>query len=216
MQLYKNSPISHLELIDQLHLYISQSGLGRIVHDKSGYSFKKKVIHASEQERPQCAGKTRSMEITKRYGRSVGKTRVVDNTTFNTPANITILSAMRLDGQFACTEPDGGTTKERFLGYLENTLLPEIHAGNYVVMDNPRTHHCKGVEEMIRSNGAIPMYLPPYSLDLNPTEKMWSKMKTILRKFRIWVKKDLIPAVHQALACIHPSDCVGWFCRAGC
>ena len=26
------------------------------------------------------------------------------------------------------------------------------------------------------------LYLPPYSLDLNPIEKMWSKMKAILRE----------------------------------
>ncbi len=153
--------------------------------------------------------------LVRRYGRSVGKTRVIDNAPFSTPVNTTILSAIRLDGQFACTEYDGGTTKERFLGYLENMLLPEIHAGDYVVMDNLRTHHCKGVEDMIRSKGAIPLYLPPYSPDLNPIEKMWSKIKAILRKFRIRVKKDLIPAVHQALACILPSDCQGWFRCAG-
>lgn len=116
------------------------------------------------------------------------------------------LPAIRLDGQFACTEYEGGTTKERFLEYLKNTLLPEIHAGEYVVMDNLRTHHCKGVEEMIRSKGAIPLYLPPYSPDLNPIEKMWSKMKALLRKYRIRVKKELIPAVHQALSYVQPSD----------
>ncbi len=153
--------------------------------------------------------------LVRRYGRSVGKTRVIDNAPFSTPVNTTILSAIRLDGQFACTEYGGGTTKELFLGYPENMLLPEIHAGDYVVMDNLRTHHCKGVEDMILSKGAIPLYLPPYSPDLNPIEKMWSKMKAILRKFRIRVKKDLIPAVHQALACILPSDCQGWFHCAG-
>ncbi len=52
------------ELIEELHLDISQSRLGRIVHEELGYSFKKKVIHASEQERPRCAGKARSMERT--------------------------------------------------------------------------------------------------------------------------------------------------------
>ncbi len=86
---------------------------------------------------------------------------------------------------------------------------------HYVVMDNLRAHHCKGVEELIRSVGAIPLYLPPYSPDLNPIEKMWSKMKAILRKLRIRIMENLIPAVHQALACVLPSDCDGWFCCAG-
>jgi len=42
--------------------------------------------------------------LVRRYGRAVGKTRVVDNAPFSTPTNTTILSAIRLDGQFACTE----------------------------------------------------------------------------------------------------------------
>ncbi len=153
--------------------------------------------------------------LVRRYGRSVGKTRVVDSTPFSVPKNTTILSAIRLDGQFACTEYEVGTTKERFLNDLQNTLLPSIHEGDYVVMDNLRTHHCKEVEDMIRAKGATALYLPPYSPDLNPIEKMWAKMKTILRKLRVRVKEQLIPAVHQALACVLPSDCEGWFRCAG-
>ena len=52
------------ELIANLELDISESRLGRIVREKLGYSRKKKVIHASEQERPRCAGKTSGMERT--------------------------------------------------------------------------------------------------------------------------------------------------------
>lgn len=153
--------------------------------------------------------------LIRRYGRSVGKTRVVDSAPFSTQKNITILSAIRLNGPFACTEYEGGTTKERFLDYVKNKLLPEIHKGDYIIMDNLRTHHCKGVEEMIRAAGAIPLYLPPYSPEWNPIEKMWSKMKAILRKLRIRVRKDLIPAVQQTLSCVLPSDCNGWFCCSG-
>lgn len=118
-----------------------------------------------------------NINMVRRYGRSVGKTRVVDAAPFSVPKNTTILSAIRLDGQFACTEYEGGTTKEKFLGYIESTLLPQLHEGDYVVMDNLRTHPCKGVEERIQSAGAIPLYLPLYSPDLNPIEKMWSRLK---------------------------------------
>ena len=52
------------ELIRNLELDISESRLGRIVREKLGYSLKKKVIHASEQERPRCAGKAGGMERT--------------------------------------------------------------------------------------------------------------------------------------------------------
>lgn len=52
------------ELIMNLELDISESRLGRIVREKLGYSLKKKVIHASEQERPRCTGKASGMERT--------------------------------------------------------------------------------------------------------------------------------------------------------
>ncbi len=61
-------------------------------------------------------------------------------------------------------------------------LIPTLHKGDIVVMDNMRSHHVKGVEEVLRAAGMIPLYLPPYSPDLNPIEMLWSKMKAILRK----------------------------------
>ena len=56
--------------------------------------------------------------LIRRYGRSVGKTRVVDHAPFSTPKSTTVLSAIRQDGQFACMTFEGGTTKERFKEYL--------------------------------------------------------------------------------------------------
>ncbi len=53
------------------------------------------------------------------------------------------------------------------------------------------------------------------SPDLNPIEKMWAKMKSILRKWRIRIKDKLIPAILQALNLVTPSDCLGWFTCAG-
>lgn len=153
--------------------------------------------------------------LIRRYGRSVGKTRVVDHAPFSTPKSTTILSAIRQDGQFACMTFEGGTTKERFKEYLETVLLPSIHEGDYVIMDNLRTHHCNFVGELIRAKVAIPLYLPPYSPDLNPIEKMWAKLKSILRKWRIRIKDKLIPAILQALNLVTPSDCQGWFTCAG-
>lgn len=153
--------------------------------------------------------------LVRRYGRSVGKARVVDHAPFSTPRNTTVLSAVRLDGQFACMTFEGGTTKERFREYLETILLPSIHEGDYVIMDNLRTHHCNFVEELIRSAGAVLLYLPPYSPDLNPIEMMWSKMKSLFRKWRIRVKEQLISATREALNAVTPSDCEGWFANAG-
>ncbi len=153
--------------------------------------------------------------LVRRYGRSIGKKRVVDAAPLNTPRTTTVLSAMRLDGPCACVTYEDGTTKERFLQYLRDTLLPILHKGDIVVMDNLKTHHCKEVEPLIRSVGAVPLYLPPYSPDLNPIEKMWSKMRAILRKQRVRIKSKLPSAVSDALRAVSPLDCSSWFICAG-
>ena len=47
-----------------------------------------------------------------------------------------------------------------------------------LVMDNLSCHKVKGVREFIEQAGAQLKYLPSYSPDLNPIEKMWPKIKT--------------------------------------
>ncbi len=102
------------------------------------------------------------------------------STPLNTPPAQTILASVRLDGQTAYTMYAVGTIGARFLDYLKNVLIPTLHRGDIVVMDNMRSHHVKGVVKTLREERMIPLYLPPYSPDLNPIEMMRSKIKTVL------------------------------------
>lgn len=49
------------------------------------------------------------------------------------------------------------------------------------MMDNLSSHKVQGVRERIRAMGADLLCRPPYSPDLNPIEKAWSKLKQLLR-----------------------------------
>ena len=69
-------------------------------------------------------------DMTRHYGRAVGKERVVDNAPENTPINTTILSSIRLNGETAFTTYSGGTTGDRFVEYLEKILIPTLHEGD--------------------------------------------------------------------------------------
>ena len=82
-------------------------------------------------------------ELDRRYGKGIGGERSVDKTPLNTPANTAVLSSVRLDGETACTVYSGGTTREKFLDDLRNTLVPTLHERNTVVMDHMCTHHVK-------------------------------------------------------------------------
>jgi len=71
------------------------------------------------------------------------------------------------------------------------------------------------VGELLRGAGADVLYLPPYSPDLNPIEKLWSKVKAILRKHRVRSLNVLDAAIRFALNCTSADDCAGWFRCAG-
>lgn len=49
------------EIVEELKLPVGIETVRRAIQ-KMGYRRKKKMIHASEQERPRCAGQTRTME----------------------------------------------------------------------------------------------------------------------------------------------------------
>ena len=48
-------------------------------------------------------------------------------------------------------------------------------------MDNLSPHKNAMTLSLIKGAGAEVRFLPAYSPDLNPIEKMWSKVKTLLR-----------------------------------
>ena len=149
--------------------------------------------------------------LTRLYGRAFSSQRAVDHAPLNTPRTTTVLSSIRLNGEKAFTTYQGGTTGERFVQYLKETLLPTLKPGDIVVMDNMRSHHVKAVREVLEEKGMKVLYLPPCSPDLNPIEKMWSKMKALLRGWKVR-SLDLLPdAVRMALASVSQLDCLHCF-----
>lgn len=135
----------------------------------------------------------------------------MDSAPINTPQNTTILSSIRPDGQTAYTTYQGGTTKDKFIDYLKDILAPTLRKGDVVIMDNMRTHHSKEVKRVLEDLKIKAIFLPAYSPDFNPIEKMWSKIKSVLRKLKVRTLDALSNAIHSAFSMISSSDCQGWF-----
>ena len=57
----------------------------------------------------------------------------------------------------------------------------DLRPGDLVVMDNLSPHKNAQTLQLITQVGAEVRFLPAYSPDLNPIEKMWSKVKQFLR-----------------------------------
>jgi transposase len=84
-----------------------------------------------------------------------------------------------------------------------------------VVMDNLGAHKVSGIREAIEARGAKLIYLPPYSPDLSPIERCWSKIKTALRGIGARTRCKLERAITQVLKTITMEDALAWFAHCG-
>jgi transposase len=153
--------------------------------------------------------------MTRLYGRAIAGHRAIDDTPWEHWCTTTMISSVRLNGSTACMVVEGATTKDIFEAYIKQILLPTLQAGDIVVLDNLPAHKSQRVRELIESVGAQLWYLPAYSPDLNPIEKMWSKIKSILRTLKARTKEALIHAIAKALEMITANDANGWFKSCG-
>lgn len=126
-----------------------------------------------------------------------------------------MMASLRLDGTTACMALEGATDTESFRAYVEVVLVPTLQPGDLVVMDNLSPHKSDPTLALITQAGAQVLFLPPYSPDLNPIEKMWSKIKALLRAAEARTPADLVRAIGQALARVTAQDALGWFASCG-
>jgi len=207
--------------------------------EEAGVSIKKKSLNAAEQARPDVAEQRRNFAIARRfvdpeqfvfldesgaktnmtrlYGRVPGGERCVDHTPHGHWRTMTMLSAIGIEGVIepATTVLDGPMDGPTFLFYVQNHLAPALRPGQVVVMDNLSSHKIAGVREAIEAAGCDLWYLPPYSPDLNPIEKLWSKVKAWLRRVAETTFATVTDAVGDALRAVAPDECRNYFASCG-
>ena len=95
-----------------------------------------------------------------------------------TRKSVGYFGAVRLrDGKFVFQREETIFNAETFLGFLKNLRKASCHAGRrvLVISDNARYHHARLHKEWRKQ--ATPRFaqefLPPYSPDLNPIERVW-------------------------------------------
>jgi len=197
----------------------------------------KKTLKASEQEREDIAksrDKWRKFQeavdaqrlvfldesglktnMTRRYGRARNGNRCLDSAPCGHWETVTILSSIRLDGTTESLVFEGAVDRKMFDAYVKEGLAPTLRPGDIVVLDNLNAHRSQAAHDIIRLCQAEMLFLPAYSPDFNPIEKMWSKVKQILRGIKPRTEEELFAATATALDAISAHDAQGWFhsCR---
>ena len=149
--------------------------------------------------------------MTRVFARSYHGKRVVDYVPAHWGSNLTVTGALSLNGPMALMTLKGALDGEAFKVYVKDCLAPELKPGQVVVMDNLSVHKVQGIRELVEAAGAKLIYLPPYHPDLNPIEKLWSKIKTLLRTAKARSYDALERALSNAIKRIYATDVKAWF-----
>jgi transposase len=153
--------------------------------------------------------------MTRRCGRCKGGGRLLDKTPHGHWVTTTLIGCLASDGSTALMVMEGATDAAVFRAYIKHVLVPTLHRGEIVVLDNLSSHKSPEIRELIETAGAELWYLPPYSPDFNPIEGMWSKIKELLRGLKARSTEELYQAVGQASKKVTAQDARGWFKSCG-
>jgi transposase len=128
---------------------------------------------------------------------------------------VTLVAGVRLRGLVAQKVYDRPINAAWFEEWVEHCLAPTLSKGDVVVMDNLPAHKGPRVEALIKAVGAELRYLPPYSPDMNPIEKAFSKLKAYLRKIAERTVAGLIRALEACAEIFRPAECANYFAASG-
>lgn len=156
-----------------------------------------------------------SISMTPTRGRCPRGQRLYDHVPRNRGQVLTLIGALSLGGLIAMATIDAATSGDVFIAYVDQVLVPELKAGDIVVMDRLAAHKLVRVRELIESVGAIVAFLPAYSPDLNPIELFWSWLKDRLRKAKARTRDGVDQHVTDGMTKLPRRHIVRWFKECG-
>jgi transposase len=197
----------------------------------------KKTLHAAGQNRPdvKCAREVWRDEqptlaidslvfidesgfttnMVRRYGRCPIGERLLAKTPHGHWRTTTFIAALRSDGLNAPMTLDGPMDGDTFRAWTKQFLAPVLRPGDIVVMDNLPSHKVSGIRDTIEAQGALLLYLPPYSPDLNPIEMVFAKFKAALRKAAARTVGKLWAKIANTLKTFSKEQCLAYINHCG-
>lgn len=198
---------------------------------------KKKTLYAVERNRPDVVESRRRYEedmvawdtkrlvfvdesgvnlaMTRANARAPSGERVIDHVPGGRWSNYSVIAGLRSDGIIAPMLLPGAMNATSLRTWVVEVLCPSLRRDDIVIWDNLSIHTDPIAACAIAERGAWLHFLPAYSPDLNPIEKAWAKMKSILRSLRPRKWRRLVTAVQRALLAIDDNDAQGWFSHCG-
>jgi transposase len=145
------------------------------------------------------------------YARSLRGERVTGTRPFRSWKTVSLIGAIRLGERPKIMTSQAAVDGRTFLRFVKQRLATWIYPGDIVVMDNLSIHKMEIVREAILDAGGIPLYLPTYSPELNPIERLWADMKRRLRTLALNAQDELLRAVRRLRASTPIAKIAAWF-----
>ena len=133
---------------------------------------------------------------------------------FRSWKTVSLIGAIRLGRRPLIMTNQGAVNGPIFLRFVKRRLTPWLRPGDIVVMDNLNFHKMGVVRRAIEAAGAMPIYLPTYSPELNPIELLWSDLKRDLRRMGLNTVEMMRWALRRLRAALPLQRIDGWFRHA--
>ena len=129
-----------------------------------------------------------------------------------TRKSVGYFGAVRLrDGKFVYRREDGKFNGETFFAFMKSLRQISSHSGRraIVIADNVRYHHAR-LHAPWREGAAARFsleFLPPYTPDLNPIERVWKLTRRMATHNRYFPDlRDIVEAVDATFDCWHTGN----------
>lgn len=155
------------------------------------------------------------LAFTRAFGRAPRGERVAGRVPFKRGANHSLIGSLGLRGVVASLLLTGSVDHAVFDVFVNELLLPQVRAGDVLLLDNLAAHKASAVEESAARAKAEVIWLPAYSPDFSPSENCWLKIKTLVRGRQPRTAPDLGKAVGAALKAVTKEDIAAWFKHCG-
>lgn len=153
--------------------------------------------------------------MARRYARSPRGQRLAAPVPHGHWKTSALVAGLRLGGIVAPRVIDHPMNGVTFRAYVEQHLAPTLVPGDIVICDNLQCHKTPGVRAAIEARDAELRYLPPYSPDLNPIERVFAKLKALVRAKAPRNVDALWETIGACLARFTTPECENYLANSG-
>lgn len=128
---------------------------------------------------------------------------------------VTLLATLTPTGFGPGYQFPGAVDRQVFETFVERILVPTLHPGQTVVLDNLSVHKSVTARRVIETAGCQLVFLPTYSPDFNPIEQAFAKLKQHLRTTAARTVEAILDATQDAYPLITAQDARSFYRDAG-